>query len=158
MEKIDTYVSLGTAKLLKEAGFNVEVIGSYDLASRDDFGEPGKFMRSGTLRKWNYNAHDYTISAPTLKEAADWLRSVKKIKVEEPFDEAKIDNACQLIIDRAKTLEEIGKEDYKESSYCAGVEHEKKVAINACKKVIDTFYNSNFDPTIDYMKIFVENL
>lgn len=57
-----------------------------------------------------------------------------------------------------QSLEEIGREDYKESSYCAGVEHEKKVAIEACKKVIDTFYESKFDPTIDYLKIFIENL
>jgi len=55
-------------------------------------------------------------------------------------------------------LEEIGREDYKESSYYAGVEHEKKVAIDACKKVIDKFYDSKFDPTIDYLKIFIENL
>jgi hypothetical protein len=59
---------------------------------------------------------------------------------------------------KEKSLEKIGKEDYKESSYCAGVEHEKKVAIEACQKVIDKFYDSNFDPTIDYMKIFKENL
>ncbi len=57
-----------------------------------------------------------------------------------------------------QSLEEIGREDYKESSYCAGVEHEKKVAIEACKKVIDAFYESKFDPTIDYLKIFIENL
>lgn len=57
-----------------------------------------------------------------------------------------------------QSLEEIGREDYKESGYCAGVEHEKKVAIEACKKVIDKFYNSKFDPTIDYLKIFIENL
>ena len=57
-----------------------------------------------------------------------------------------------------RSLEEIGREDYKESGYCAGVEHEKKVAIEACKKVIDKFYDSKFDPTIDYLKIFIENL
>ena len=57
-----------------------------------------------------------------------------------------------------QSLEEIGREDYKESSYFAGVEHEKKVAIDACKKVIDKFYDSKFDPTIDYLKIFIENL
>lgn len=57
-----------------------------------------------------------------------------------------------------KPLEEIGKEDYEKSEYYAGVEHEKKVAIEACKKVIDKFYDSKFDPTIDYLKIFIENL
>lgn len=57
-----------------------------------------------------------------------------------------------------KTLEEIGKEDFKESSFYAGMEHEKKVAIAACQKVIDSFYESKFDPSIDYMKIFKENL
>ena len=57
-----------------------------------------------------------------------------------------------------KSLEEIGKEDYKEGGYNAGVEHEKKVAIEACKKVIEAFYDSNFDPTINYLKIFTDNL
>lgn len=57
-----------------------------------------------------------------------------------------------------KSLEEIGREDYKESSFCAGVEHEKKVAIEAFQKVIDKFHESKFDPTIDYLKIFIENI
>jgi hypothetical protein len=57
-----------------------------------------------------------------------------------------------------KTLAEIGKEEYLGGSYYAGVEHEKKVAIAACQKVIDAFYESSFNPTIDYMQIFKENL
>lgn len=56
------------------------------------------------------------------------------------------------------SLEEIGKLDYQESEYCAGVEHEKKVAMNAFKKVMDEMYNSGFDPTIDYMEIFKQNI
>lgn len=68
-------VSLHTAKKLRKAGFDIEVTGSYDLASR------GQFMRSGTTRKWNYNVHELTVSAPTLKEAASWLESVHNIKV-----------------------------------------------------------------------------
>ena len=47
---------------------------------------------------------------------------------------------------------------YEQSEYYAGVKHEKEVAISAFQKVIDKFYDSNFDPTIDYMKIFKENL
>lgn len=58
----------------------------------------------------------------------------------------------------SKTLEEIGREDFEESGFYAGVQHEKKVAIAACQKVIDAFYESKFDPSIDYMKIFKENL
>lgn len=57
-----------------------------------------------------------------------------------------------------KTLDQIGKEDYEESEYYAGVQHEKKVAIDAFKKVIDLLCNNGFDPSIDYMKIFKENL
>ena len=56
------------------------------------------------------------------------------------------------------SLEEIGKLDYQDSEYCAGVEHEKKVAIEACKKVIDKMYDSGFDPTIDYLEMFKQNL
>lgn len=79
--KKETYVSLETAKKLREAGFDVEVIGSYDLASYDENGCHGKFMRSGTSKKWNYNAHEYTISAPTLEEAMEWLKQKHNIEV-----------------------------------------------------------------------------
>lgn len=68
-------VSLHTAKKLRMVGFDIEVTSSYDLASR------GRFMRSGTTRKWNYNAHELTVYAPTLKEAASWLEHVHNIKV-----------------------------------------------------------------------------
>lgn len=57
-----------------------------------------------------------------------------------------------------KSPERVGKEDYEQSGYYAGVKHEKEVAISAFQKVIDKFYDSNFDPTIDYMKIFKEEL
>ena len=40
----------------------------------------------------------------------------------------------------------------------AGKKDAIKEAIEACKKVIDKFYDSKFDPTIDYLKIFIENL
>ena len=68
-------VSLHTAKKLRKAGFDIEVVGSYDLASN------GQFMRCMTGKKWNYNEHEFTVSAPTLKEAASWLESVHNIKV-----------------------------------------------------------------------------
>lgn len=57
-----------------------------------------------------------------------------------------------------KSLEKIGREDYEESEYYAGVKHEKKMAIDAFKKVIDLLYNNGFDPSIDYMEMFKENL
>ena len=57
-----------------------------------------------------------------------------------------------------KSLAQIGREDYEESEYYAGVKHEKKMAIDAFKKVIDLLYNNGFDPSIDYMKMFKENL
>ena len=80
MDMHKTYCSLETAKKLKEAGFDVEVVGSYDIASN------GAFMTSGNLKKWNYNAHEYTISAPTLEEALDWLEIVYEIKIETKLD------------------------------------------------------------------------
>jgi len=57
-----------------------------------------------------------------------------------------------------KSLGQIGKEDYEESEYYYVVQHEKKVAIDAFKKVIDLLYNNGFDPSIDYMEMFKENL
>lgn len=71
----------------------------------------------------------------------------------------KIDIGCDFKSScEDKSLEKIGKEDYEESEYYAGVQHEKKVAIDAFKKVIDLLYNNGFDPAIDYMKMFNENL
>lgn len=53
---------------------------------------------------------------------------------------------------------EQGRQDYQESEFAAGVEHQKKRAIEAAKIIINYFYESKFDPTIDYLKLFIENL
>lgn len=57
-----------------------------------------------------------------------------------------------------EALEEQDKQDYQENGFDAGVEHEKKVAIDAFKKVIDLIYHNDFNPCIDYMEMFKENL
>ena len=57
-----------------------------------------------------------------------------------------------------KTLEDQGKQDYQESEFTTGVEYQKKRAIGAAKIIINRFYESRFDPTIDYLKLFIENL
>ncbi len=49
-------------------------------------------------------------------------------------------------------------QDYQESEFAAGVEHQKKRAIEAAKIIINRFYESRFDPSIDYLKLFIENL
>ena len=49
-------------------------------------------------------------------------------------------------------------QDYCESEFVEGVEYQKKRAIESAKIIIDRFYDSQFDPTIDYLKLFIENL
>ena len=46
----------------------------------------------------------------------------------------------------------------KRGGFNTGVEHQKKRAIEAAKIIIKRFYESQFDPTIDYLKLFIENL
>ena len=86
-----------------------------------------------------------------------WLE-VANCDIFEALDVAEHELVAKRLKAESGNLKEIGEEDYKESGFYAGVEHEKKVAIAACQKVIDTFYESRFDPTIDYMKIFKDNL
>lgn len=50
------------------------------------------------------------------------------------------------------------KQGYQESEFAAGVEHQKKRAIEAAKIIINRFYESQFDSAIDYLKLFIENL
>jgi predicted hydrolase (HD superfamily) len=61
-------------------------------------------------------------------------------------------------VQEEEDLETQGKQDYQESEFAAGVEHQKKRAIEAAKIIIDRFYDSGFNPTIDYLKLFIENL
>lgn len=63
-----------------------------------------------------------------------------------------------LLLFEKTSLEELGKRDYQESGFAAGVEHQKKRSIDAFKKVIDLMYSNDFDPCIDYMEMFTENL
>ena len=65
------YVSLKTARLLKEKGYNEETVHYYNSAGKLYLGD-GHF---------NYNAYAANISAPTKAEAIDWLED-KEIVIE----------------------------------------------------------------------------
>lgn len=74
MNKED-YVSLEVAKLLKEKGFNYEVLSYYDLISEE-------YMFDLYPKEYNFTYRDKTkISRSTLYEAQKWLREVHNIHV-----------------------------------------------------------------------------
>ena len=61
-----THVQKETAVLLKEKGFDLPVRKFYGQHNNGE-------LTTGVL--YDYNLHEHMISAPTLHEAADWLRS-----------------------------------------------------------------------------------
>ena len=66
----ESYVSFDTAKLLKEAGFDVPCMSYYEL-------EDGEVVRKGSIGSSDYNAYEDTVcSRPTQALAARWLREV----------------------------------------------------------------------------------
>ena len=71
MEWHETYVSLETAKLLKQAGFDWEVQTCYDL----------KEGCSDTSTTCNWNVYDDYASRPPLSMVQTWIREVKNVDV-----------------------------------------------------------------------------
>ena len=66
----ESYVSFDTAKLLKEAGFDVSCNSYYEL-------EDGEAVRKDCIRPYDHNGFGDTIcSCPTQALAARWLREV----------------------------------------------------------------------------------
>lgn len=71
----ESYVSFNTAKLLKEAGFDVPCNSYYEL-------EDGEAVRKDCIRPYDHNGFGDTIcSRPTLALAARWLRDEHKLHV-----------------------------------------------------------------------------
>ena len=68
-----SYVSIETAKLLKQAGFDWHT----NLVYVDDI-----LLTNPYTADWNNTIPDTYISAPTLDVAQRWFREVKKISVE----------------------------------------------------------------------------
>ncbi len=75
MEQHETYVSLLTAKMLKEAGF--------DWVTKNVMDMDGQILTfDGYGRNWNVPYQTYFLSAPTLDIAARWLRDVHAITID----------------------------------------------------------------------------
>ena len=88
MNTHESYVSLETAKLLKQAGFDWPVDCYYDIM--DDL-----FDDSGFL--FNENSYSYRKSAPTLSIVQRWLREVKGYSIYPTWGGFKIyvlDESC----------------------------------------------------------------
>lgn len=67
----EDYVSLKTAKLLKEKGFDVETRGYYPIK-----GDATGRLFANSSSEYNHNHSQVQISAPTLQMAMKWLREV----------------------------------------------------------------------------------
>ena len=66
----ESYVSFDTAKMLKEAGFDVPCRSYYEL-------EDGEIVRKDCIRPYDHNCFEDTVcSRPTQALAARWLREV----------------------------------------------------------------------------------
>lgn len=71
----ESYVSRDTARMLKEAGFDVPCRSYYEL-------EDGEAVRKDCIRPYDHNGFGDTIcSRPTLALAAMWLRDKHRLHV-----------------------------------------------------------------------------
>ena len=70
----EDYVSFGTAKLLKEKGFDEKCYANYSS--------------NGVALHFNYQTPSDGISCPTLQMAMKWLREVHKLIISPKYDEA----------------------------------------------------------------------
>lgn len=119
-----------------------------------------ELTREQLEQDWEFDKDPYYKEKDCWKFHAEdgcWLE-VANCDIFEAFDVADHELVAKRLKAESGDLKKTGEEDYKESSFCAGVQHEKKVAIDAFKKVIDLLYNNGFDPSIDYMKMFKEIL
>lgn len=84
----ESYVSFETAKLLKEAGFDVPCRGVY-VTDRTGYYEFREYDNKQTKDDLCWNTEDgfqYEYLAPTQALAARWLREVHKIHVVADFN------------------------------------------------------------------------
>ena len=72
----ESFVSFDTARMLKEAGFEVSCRSYYEL-------EDGEIVRKDSIGSSDYNAYEDTVcSRPTQALAARWLREVHGMYIE----------------------------------------------------------------------------
>ena len=72
----ESFVSFDTARMLKEAGFEVPCRSYYEL-------EDGEIVRKDSIGSSDYNAYEDTVcSRPTQALAARWLREVHGMYIE----------------------------------------------------------------------------
>ena len=72
----ESYVSFETAKMLKEAGFDVPCTSNY-MTSKSSWND---------LQRANFNASETTYSRPTQALAARWLREMYNVAIYSFYD------------------------------------------------------------------------
>ena len=77
----ESYVSFDTARMLKEAGFDVPCNSYYEL-------EDGEVVRKDCIRLYDHNCFEDTVcSRPTQALAARWLREVYNVAIYSLYDD-----------------------------------------------------------------------
>ena len=77
----ESYVSFDTARMLKEAGFDVPCRSYYEL-------EDGEIVMKDSIGSSDYNAYEDTVcSRPTQALAARWLREVYNVAIYSLYDD-----------------------------------------------------------------------
>ena len=74
---VENFVSFETAKLLKEAGF--------DVPCNSQYMQNGFRWDGGSSNKVNFNEYETVFSCPTLALAARWFREKHRIVVDVAF-------------------------------------------------------------------------
>lgn len=78
----DTLISLETAKLASEKGFDIKVQDSYNLYIHNDKGPFYRLEPNSQYPKQNYNQFsDHQFSAPTQSLLQKWLREIHNLFV-----------------------------------------------------------------------------
>lgn len=129
---VEQFVSFDTAKMLKEAGFDVPCKSYYEL-------EDGEVVRKDGVSKHDYNGmEDAVCSRPTQALAARWLREKHRIVVDVTFIPPSVDgNEWQYFIGEMDDM--VWKGDFEPSdrrykTYEEALEAGLKGAIKLIKK------------------------
>ena len=75
----ESYVSFDTAKMLKEAGF--------DVPCNSQYMQNGFRWDAGSSNKVNFNEYETVFSCPTQALAARWLREVYNVAIYSLYDD-----------------------------------------------------------------------
>lgn len=124
----EDYVSLETAKLLKEKGFDCASKVWYSEYTSQFGGKKYTSIEFDNHNEFNEN-YKFICSAPTLQIAMKWLREVHKLEV-TPFHEVFQGSSWWYLIERNTSLSLIT--EYEEDAIYGSYEQAAEAGIKYC--------------------------